>query len=665
MMAESEDNKSTSQRIYSLISNQGKLDRTLRASDKIEAQLVKMIISLEIPPGAMINETELKNRLKCGRTPLREALQRLAQEHLIVSIPRKGMFVAELDLMNYVKLIEAVGLLESFSAYLAVDQYGSEEIDDLDDLISKAHEAYQIGNLLRVAELDFEFHRRIAEFTRNEYIVDCTIRLHRLISRYFFIALKNGLDVSVSTDEHQRIVKAFRRREAEEVKNLMYLHTIEARDRIAATMLSAGRPVFPTQIDLENGSSNPNTTIRIGVPAMMTGAGAPMGADIIAGIGMAVEHVNAQGGVLGKKLEIVYADIKDTNTIDSRMAAELLNNAGVSVFMPGGFYDSSCALEFARYKQPFLHASAIKETVDPIAANLAEYGNVFQVCASEENLGPIAFTNMISLPYSYPNKKVAMLGSDISYDMLVQQGIARISQQNGWEIVLNDSYQFGATRFDSQLARIRAEEPAIIFGCVSSTESAVEFVLQFLQNPTNSLIFLHWSPVASKFIHALGEKANGILWQTEYGYLPTKDNIDWVNLFKAEFGREPGVAWPAMMDDILHIWIRAVEFAGDPTNYDKVIDYIRHLSDHPYIGRSGRYGMNKARNEGLSGIDWLPIQLYQIQDQKNILLFMHTTTFEGTDFVPAGKFQIPPWIFGEMQTKEKRKASSERVSKRR
>ena len=631
-----------SKRLYSLTGDANKLDSTARTSDKVESELVKMIISLQLAPGAMINENEITEHLKCGRTPLREALLRLSQENLVVSIPRRGMFVAELDLMNYVKLIEADGLLESFSTYLGIEQCNNDEIDDLEVITLAIKSAFEKKNLLSVAELDFEFHMRIAEFTRNQYIVQATTRLYRLISRYFYIALKNGLDVSVSVEEHLRIVKAFRRRNAEEAKNFMYLHTLEARDRISATMLNAGSPVFPTQITIE--SAVQNNTIRIGVPTMMTGPGAPMGADIIAGIGKAVQNVNKKGGVLGKKLEIVYADIKDTNPEDSRLGGQLLSNAKVCAFFPGGFFDPSCAVEFGRYKQPLLHASAIKETVDPIAANLANYGNVFQLCASEENLGPNAFINLVSLPYEYPNKKVAVLGSDISYDMFLQQGIVRYAQKYDWEIVLNDTCPFGSTRFDAQLARIRAENPAIIFGCITSTESAIEFVNQFLQNPTNSLIFLQWSPGASKFIHLLGEKANGILWQTEFGYLPTLENSQWIKEFTTEFGREPGVAWPAMMDDMLHIWIKAVEYAGDPNNYDKVIEFIRDLSQHPYTGRTGRYGINPARNEGLSGLDWIPIHTYQIQNQKNILLFLDNEPFKGNDVVTQGKFIVPPWI---------------------
>lgn len=388
----------------------------------------------------------------------------------------------------------------------------------------------------------------------------------------------------------------------------------------------------------------PAKTIKIGVPTLMTGWGAPMGADIMAGLGLAVGKVNAEGGVLGKQLEIVYADTKNTSAEDCSLAASSLDQAGVVAFFPGAFYGPACAVEFANFEQPFLHATASAEVVDPIAENLEEYGNVFQVSASEEAFGPNAFTDMTQLPYDYPNKKVALLGGDISYDMLIKDGIANLAEENGWEIVLNDVYPYGNTEFGAQLAKIRSEKPAIIFACITSVDSAVAFVNQFLQNPTDSLIFLQWSPVASEFIQLLGEKSNGLLWQTEYAYLPTQDNFDWVAAFKTEFLREPGMAWPALMDDMLHIWINAVNEVGSATDYTAINDYIRALSDHPYQGRAGRYGINPLRNEGLSGADWLPVQLFQIQDQKNVLLFLGTKPFEGSDAVPAGKFVLPPWI---------------------
>ncbi len=633
-------------RTYSLLTEPIGQTRNNRASDRIEEQLVRLIISLELPPGAVVSEADLIKRLNCGRTPLREALQRLSQEYLITSVPRRGIIIAELNLINYVHLIELAALLESHSAYLAISRCTDAEASDLTNIVNKEAKAALDGDLLAIAELDLDFHRKIALLTRNIYMVDTMIRLHRMLNRYYYIALSNGLDIEISLADHRKIIRAFKRHDGEEARNLTYLHLMDAKDRIASALLSGPKPIFSHRADRGSLETNGalNNTIKIGVPTMMTGPGAPMGADIIAGIGMAVERINTNGGVLGRKLEIIYADTRYTSADDCAQAAALLNEAGVVAFFPGAYFGSAASIEFGKYRQPLLHAAATTEAVDPVAANLSEYGNVFQLSASEESLGPNAFINMTSLPYRYPNQKVAVLGGDISYDMCIQQGIVNLAQKNNWEIVLNDTFPFGMYDFGPQLARIRAEHPAIIFACISSTDAAVAFVNQFLQNPTESLLFLRWAPVASEFIQLLGPKANGILWQTEYGYLPTAENIAWAKEFKAEFGREPGAAWPALMDDMLHIWVNAVEAAGDPKDYDKIIEYIQHLKDHPYQGRAGRYGVDPNRNEGLTGAEWLPIHFYQIQDQKNVLLFLGTRSFEGSDAVPPGKFQTPPWI---------------------
>ena len=99
-----------------------------------------------------------------------------------------------------------------------------------------------------------------------------------------------------------------------------------------------------------------------------------------------------------------------------------------------------------------------------------------------------------------------------------------------------------------------------------------------------------------------------------------------------------------MMDDMLQIWIKAIEYAGNPTNYDNVIKYIRDLSEHPYKGRSGTYGINQERNEGLSGLEWLPIHIYQIQDRNNVLLYLGNEPIEDNDVLPASDFIVPTWI---------------------
>src|SRR3569623_3042014 len=79
----------------------------------------ELIVTLELPPGAVVKEPELTARLGIGRTPVREALRRLAQERLIEVYPRRGMFVTTVDVRDLARLSEVRAMLEPEAARLA------------------------------------------------------------------------------------------------------------------------------------------------------------------------------------------------------------------------------------------------------------------------------------------------------------------------------------------------------------------------------------------------------------------------------------------------------------------------------------------------------------------------------------------------------------------
>jgi DNA-binding GntR family transcriptional regulator len=198
-----------------------------RASDIVEQRLRKMIVSLELPPGALIGEAELMEKLGCGRTPLREALQRLSQEYLVVSIPRKG---------DYVQLIEAVSHIEAVAARLAVRRADGDQIEQLESIVEAATRASQSGDILEVAYLDYEFHHAVAERSANRFIIDTTARLHRLTSRFIYLAMKKGLAGWESLDEHHRIIAAIKAGDEDAAAGITQEHFVRARDRIVAAL---------------------------------------------------------------------------------------------------------------------------------------------------------------------------------------------------------------------------------------------------------------------------------------------------------------------------------------------------------------------------------------------------------------------------------------------
>ena len=89
-------------------------DATL--TDRAYRELEEMIVTLQLSPGTVLSEQALAVRLKIGRTPIREALQRLARDGLVVIMPRRGIMVSEINVKLHLRLLEVRRVLERLMA---------------------------------------------------------------------------------------------------------------------------------------------------------------------------------------------------------------------------------------------------------------------------------------------------------------------------------------------------------------------------------------------------------------------------------------------------------------------------------------------------------------------------------------------------------------------
>jgi len=142
-------------------------DDTLR--QKSVELLSKAILSSKIKPGERLNESELARKLHVSRAPIREALQQLQEQGLIVNVPRRGMFVVSLDEESIQKINSLRVILESEALRLARTNAGPKEKEKLAHVLDKMERMSNVptNEMVRV---DMEFHRMIWSFTRNEYL---------------------------------------------------------------------------------------------------------------------------------------------------------------------------------------------------------------------------------------------------------------------------------------------------------------------------------------------------------------------------------------------------------------------------------------------------------------------------------------------------------------
>lgn len=207
-----------------------------RESDRIEIELRRLILTLELEPGLAVSEAALMKQYGWGRTPLREAFQRLAEQSLLQIIPHHGVVVTPLSVFDFVEVMDAMSMVIGTAAELACSRLTESELDRLDELVSEEVNAEKGGDFIRVSDLDYAFHLILAEATGNRYLRDYLVHLHQVAARFNFAAWKRDHNVMPSLEEHRQLAVLFRQRNAAKASEAMRAHIENARQRLLGSM---------------------------------------------------------------------------------------------------------------------------------------------------------------------------------------------------------------------------------------------------------------------------------------------------------------------------------------------------------------------------------------------------------------------------------------------
>jgi DNA-binding GntR family transcriptional regulator len=153
-------------------------------------RLIKeQIITLALPPAALIDEAKLMADLELGRTPIREALQRLALENLVVILPRRGTIVADLNMSDLQKIFEIRVDLELLSVRLAAQRATPAQIAGMEALFENADALLHDGDNYQLLGLDHQAHQLLAQAAQNEFLEETLDRLYNHVLRLWYVSL--------------------------------------------------------------------------------------------------------------------------------------------------------------------------------------------------------------------------------------------------------------------------------------------------------------------------------------------------------------------------------------------------------------------------------------------------------------------------------------------
>ncbi|AFS77231.1 transcriptional regulator, GntR family [Gottschalkia acidurici 9a] len=192
--------------------------------DIVFETLREAILSGKLKPGERVMEVQLAEKLGVSRTPVREAIRKLELEGLLVMIPRKGAYVADVSIKDVLNVLEIRASLEGLAASLAAERITDDEIKELKEKAKEFEQMSKENNKEGMIQKDTEFHNVLLNASRNDKLVNIVEGLGDQVQRFrviYFTEYKNDENIKI---EHSRIVDAISKRDSEKADEVAQEH---------------------------------------------------------------------------------------------------------------------------------------------------------------------------------------------------------------------------------------------------------------------------------------------------------------------------------------------------------------------------------------------------------------------------------------------------------
>jgi DNA-binding GntR family transcriptional regulator len=194
-------------------------------SEEAYRRILGRIVSLEMPPGSVVNEARLREELNIGRTPIREALQRLARENLVKSIPHRGTFVTDVNITDLARITEVRVVLEAHAARLSAEKATSSDREAIEELLGVLRRG-RVTDQRDLMQLDQRIHRLIYRTAHNPFLEATLERYFNLSLRLWYLVLDREIRLREAVEEHLELLQAILAGDGDLAETIMRRHVI-------------------------------------------------------------------------------------------------------------------------------------------------------------------------------------------------------------------------------------------------------------------------------------------------------------------------------------------------------------------------------------------------------------------------------------------------------
>lgn len=179
-----------------------------RRADMIADEIEELIFDGSFKNGQRLDEVQLAERFSVSRTPVREALQRLAQSGLVEQLPRRGVFVRQPGPVELIEMFEVMAELEAVCARLAASRIADTALEEMKAANRECMRAVEALDADRYYVANERFHRILYRQSGNSFLEAECLRLHRRLKPFRRVQLRLRGRLAQSMQEHERVVAA-------------------------------------------------------------------------------------------------------------------------------------------------------------------------------------------------------------------------------------------------------------------------------------------------------------------------------------------------------------------------------------------------------------------------------------------------------------------------
>jgi DNA-binding GntR family transcriptional regulator len=193
-------------------------------ADRAYRALRDRLVTLRIPPGAPIDEDAIGRELKMGRTPVREAIKRLALENLVTVFPRRGTFASEINITDLAHISDVRAQLEPHAAYRAAERITSAQQEELAGLLIELDVRRGNEDVEMLMDLDATVHRFIYRLAGNPFLEETLDRYLNLSLRIWYLVIDRLPHLFARVHEHEEVLHAIASGQPERAREILSQH---------------------------------------------------------------------------------------------------------------------------------------------------------------------------------------------------------------------------------------------------------------------------------------------------------------------------------------------------------------------------------------------------------------------------------------------------------